>query len=90
VDFDVILVLPSTFSEKGLTADDVRFFANICDGDCGTPVVKMGLNGLPSLDGIGRIRPPNEGILWDSIGVLVDDPFLFLIARSRADVSGGC
>jgi hypothetical protein len=51
------------------------------------PEPKIGLNGLPSLDGMGRISPPFEGTLDDPTGVLVEDPFLPLVARLRADAS---
>ena len=48
---------------------------------------KIGLNGLPNLDGIGRISPPFEEILDDATGVLVEEPFLLLVARSRTEGS---
>jgi hypothetical protein len=57
--------------------DDEKFAGTI-------PGVKTGLNGLPNLDGIGLIRPPFDGILLESMGVLVDDPILLLTTRSSA------
>ena len=92
LDVDVSIPLPSNFNEKGLTADEARFFGNMCDetGDSSVLDVKMGLNGLPNLDGIGRMRPPKEGILIVSLGVLVADDLLFLITRSRVSDSVDC
>jgi hypothetical protein len=63
---------------RGLEKIDDEKFAGT------TPGVKTGLNGLPNLDGIGLIRPPFDGILLESMGVLVDDPILVLTTRSSA------
>ena len=48
-----------------------------------SPGDNIGLNGLPSLDGIGRMSPPFDGAFDVSTGVLVDEPCLFLVAKLR-------
>ena len=53
------------------------------DPEGNSPGDKIGLNGLPSLDGIGRIRLPFDGIFGVSIGVLVEEPCLCLLTKLR-------
>ena len=82
--------LPSSCKDNGFTADESWFLENILldeSVDGTIPEPKIGLNGLPNRDGIGRISPPLEGNLDDPTGVLVEDSFLPLVAKSRADAS---
>ena len=90
MDTGVKCPLPCNCKGKLFTADESRFLGNILLDESvdGTIVeAKIGLNGLPNLDGIGRISPPFEVILDDPTGVLVEEPFLHLVARSRAEGS---
>ena len=83
-DFAVVIKLLSPFNDVSMLCDvcglvetdDIRG-DNTCDDDGdgeGCDRVKCGLNGLPSLDGIGRIRPAVLGVLANAwfVGVLVD------------------
>ena len=70
----VTLPLPSN--------DNAKEFSPV-DPEGNSPGDKIGLNGLPSLDGIGRIRLPFDCIFGVSIGVLVEEPCLCLVARLR-------
>ena len=80
-----------TFKGNGLRAEEPRFLANVVDERLHGPIpcVRIGLNGLPNLEGMGRIRPPFDGSFPVSItGVLVQEPFRLLVARSKADEPG--
>ena len=81
----VTFPLPSNGNVNELIPVEPGFFENtfveIVEGTI--PGDKMGLNGLPSLDGIGRMSPPFDGALDASTGVLVEEPCLFLVAKFK-------
>ena len=81
----VTISLPSSGNPKEFIPVVLGFFENILEEivEGAIPVDKIGLNGLPSLDGIGRMSPPFDGTLGVSLGVLVEEPCLFLVAKFR-------